>query len=84
MTVIETTTKPDGSITEKNVTTDTKFKSSHPKVVTLNKGLVTAVGPGISVITVTHPNFTTTVYATVESAVQGDQLQPVEETYIAD
>lgn len=84
LTVIETTTKPDGSITEKNVTTDTKFKSSHPKVVTLNKGLVTAVGPGISVITVTHPNFTTTVYATVESAVQGDQLQPVEETYIAD
>lgn len=84
LTVTETTTKPDGSIIENNVTADAKFKSSHPKVVTLNKGLVTAVGPGISVITVTHPNFTTTVYATVESAVQGDDLQPVEELQMSD
>ena len=32
LTVIETTTKPDGTATEKNVTIDTTFKSSHPKV----------------------------------------------------
>ena len=35
----------------------------------MNKGLVTAVGPGETVITVTHPNFTTTVTAIVEQDV---------------
>jgi len=65
LTVIETTTKPDGTATEKNVTADTTFKSSHPKVAKQNKGLVTAVGPGSAVFSVTHPNFKATVYAAV-------------------
>ena len=51
------------------MTADAKFKSANPKVVTLSKGLVTAVGPGETVITVSHPNFTTTVTAIVEQDV---------------
>ena len=66
VTIIEKTTKADGTVTEKNVTANTTFKSSNPKVVTLSKGLVTAVGPGKADITVTHPNYTTTVTAIVE------------------
>ncbi|WP_342539168.1 S8 family serine peptidase [Sporosarcina sp. FSL K6-1540] len=69
LTVIEKTTKADGSVNEKNVTADSKFKSANSKVVTLSKGLVTAVGPGETVITVAHPNFTTTVTAIVEQDV---------------
>ncbi|MBO0589239.1 S8 family serine peptidase [Sporosarcina sp. E16_8] len=69
LTVTEKTTKADGSFTEKNVTANTTFTSADPKVVALNKGLVTAVGPGETVITVTHPNFTTTVTAIVEQEV---------------
>ena len=67
LTVTEKTTKANGSSTEKNVTTNTIFRSANPKVVTLNKGLVTAVGPGETIITVTHPNFTTTVTAIVRT-----------------
>jgi len=69
LTVTEKTTKADGSVTEKNVTIDSKFKSADPTIVTLNKGLVTAVGPGETVISVTHPNFTTSVKAIVEQDV---------------
>lgn len=69
LSVIEKTTKADGSFTEKNVTADSNFKSADSKVVSLYKGLVTAVGPGETVIKVTHPNFTTTVTAIVEQEV---------------
>jgi len=79
LTVIETTTKPDGTFTEKSVTAETSFKSSNPNVVTLNNGLVKAKGPGAANITVTHENFTAFVYVTVEAAVQGDDVQPIDE-----
>ena len=67
MTVTETVTKPDGSVTEKNVTAETKFTPANNQVVKLNEGFVTAVGPGETVITVTHSNFTKEVTAIVDN-----------------
>ena len=68
LTVTEKTTTPTGTVTEKDVTADTKFQSANPNVVTLNKGLVTAVAAGETTIAVTHPKFTTAVTAIVEAA----------------
>ncbi|GEN81770.1 hypothetical protein SLU01_00820 [Sporosarcina luteola] len=61
LTVTETTTKADGSIVEKDVTSNATFKSGDKAVATVHKGLVTAVGPGKTDITVTLKDFTATV-----------------------
>ena len=68
LTVTETTTTPTGTVTVKDITTETKFQSANPSVVTLNKGLVTAVAAGETTIAVTHPKFTTVVKALVTPA----------------
>ncbi|MBE1555671.1 S8 family serine peptidase [Sporosarcina limicola] len=86
LTVTEITTKPDGQISKKDITADSEFKLAHNKVVKLKKGLVSAVGPGKTFITITHQEFTATVYVTVvatETKEEGE-IQPQVDTYITD
>ncbi|MFJ7934339.1 S8 family serine peptidase [Sporosarcina sp. NPDC096371] len=65
VTVTERTTYEDGTFSERNVTADVAIVSSNSKVVTVENGLVTAVGAGRAVIKMTHANFSANAYADV-------------------
>lgn len=67
LTVIETTTKADGTKEEKDVTADATFTSADASVATVENGNVTAVAAGTTEITVTYEDFTATVAVTVTS-----------------
>ncbi|MFD1929209.1 S8 family serine peptidase [Sporosarcina siberiensis] len=68
--VTEITTKTDGTIEEKDVTAEATFASSDDTIATVEGSTVTAVAAGETIITVTHPKFTTTVTAIVEPNMQ--------------
>ncbi len=63
--VTETTTKPDGTSTDRDITAEATFTSSNPAVATVAGGKVTAVAAGKADITVTYNDFTQTVPVTV-------------------
>ncbi|MGN7408141.1 S8 family serine peptidase [Sporosarcina sp. SAFN-010] len=63
--VTETTTKPDGTSTDRDVTAEATFASSDAAVATVSNGKVTAVAAGKADITVTYNDFTQTVPVTV-------------------
>lgn len=72
ITVTETTTKPDGTTEEKDVTEAATFTSSDEKVATAEKGLITAVAAGTAEITVQYEEFTATIAVEVTEDPQGE------------
>ncbi|WP_438315215.1 S8 family serine peptidase [Sporosarcina sp. FA9] len=83
LTVTETTTKPDGTVTEKDVTADATFSSADESIAHVNKGLVTAVGAGETQVTITYEDFTANVLVTVEEVVVNEQIYVVKDGDIA-
>ncbi len=71
LTVTETTTKADGTVTEKDVTADASFQSANAEIATVENSNVTAVAAGTTVITITYKDFTEKVAVTV-TAVEED------------
>ncbi len=63
--VTETTTKPDGTSTVRDVTASATFASSDAAVATVAGGKVTAISAGKAGVTVTFNDFTQTVPVTV-------------------
>ncbi|WJY26476.1 S8 family serine peptidase [Sporosarcina trichiuri] len=63
--VTETTTKPDGTSTDRDVTAEADFASSDAAVATVANGKVTAVAAGKADITITYGDFTQTIPVTV-------------------
>ncbi|WP_432354122.1 S8 family serine peptidase [Sporosarcina sp. A2] len=63
--ITETTTKPDGTSTERDVTAEATFVSSNTAVATVATGKVTAIATGTADITVTYKDFSQTVPVTV-------------------
>jgi len=61
LTVTETTTKPDGTKEDNDVTLDATFTSADETVATVENGIVTAIGAGKTDITVSYKEFTATV-----------------------
>ena len=53
--VTETTTKPDGTVTEKDVTAKGSYSSANSKIATIKKGLVTAKGIGTTQLRIQLP-----------------------------
>ncbi|WP_186667821.1 S8 family serine peptidase [Sporosarcina sp. BP05] len=67
LTVTETTTKPDGSASDKDVTADATYDDFDVKVVTVSsEGKVVAVGVGTTEITVSYEGETALVSVKVE------------------
>ncbi|MBD7984606.1 S8 family serine peptidase [Sporosarcina sp. Sa2YVA2] len=74
LTVTETTTKPDGTTEEKDVTAEATFTSSNEAIATATNGNVTAIAAGTADITVTYKDFTATVAVEVtEEPVTGEE-----------
>ncbi|WHT48290.1 carboxypeptidase regulatory-like domain-containing protein [Sporosarcina thermotolerans] len=67
LTVTETTTKPDGTTVEKDVTADATFASADNTVAIVYEGFVTSVYAGKTYITVDYGDFTTLVNIEVTS-----------------
>ncbi|REB08509.1 peptidase S8 [Sporosarcina sp. BI001-red] len=63
--VTETTTKPDGTSTDRDVTAEATFASSDAAVATVSGGKVTAIAAGTADIAVTYNDFTQSVPVTV-------------------
>ncbi|GKV69188.1 hypothetical protein NCCP2716_16860 [Sporosarcina sp. NCCP-2716] len=63
--ITETTTKPDGTSTDRDITAEAAFTSSNPAVATVAGGKVTAVAAGKADITVTYNDFSQTIPVTV-------------------
>lgn len=79
LTVTETTTKPDGTTEEKDVTAEATFTSSNEAIATATNGNVTAIAAGTADISVTYKDFTATVAVEVTEEA-GEPEAPGEET----
>lgn len=74
LVVTETTTKPDGTSTDVDVTAEATFASSNETVATVANGTVTAVAAGTADINVTYKDFTQTVPVTVTAEAAADEV----------
>ena len=74
LVVTETTTKPDGTSTDRDVTAEATFASSNEAVATVANGTVTAVAAGSADIAVTYKDFTQTVPVTVTAQPAQDEI----------
>ncbi|WOV88030.1 S8 family serine peptidase [Sporosarcina oncorhynchi] len=79
LTVTETTTKPDGTKEEKDVTAEATFESADATIATATNGNVTAIAAGTTNITVTYKEFTATV--AVEVAKKDGEIGEEKVTY---
>lgn len=66
--VTETTTKPDGTSTDRDVTAEAAYQSNNEDVAKVTQGKITAIAAGDAEISVTFGEFTTTVKVHVEAA----------------
>ncbi|MHC8514356.1 S8 family serine peptidase [Sporosarcina sp. ITBMC105] len=73
LTLTETTTKPDGTTTDKDVTANATFTSADETVATVQNGTVTAVAAGTTEITVTYNDFTAAVTVEVTDQPTGEE-----------
>ncbi|WP_336246385.1 S8 family serine peptidase [Sporosarcina cyprini] len=73
LTVTETITKADGTKEEKDVTAEAEFVSADESIATVANGLVTAVAPGTTEITVTYKEFTKAIPVEVKEPAQGEE-----------
>ncbi|WP_312471679.1 S8 family serine peptidase [Neobacillus sp.] len=64
--VTETTTKPDGTTTKKDVTADATYTSANESIAKVKNGVVTAVGAGETTVTVVYGDFSANVKVTVD------------------
>jgi len=65
-----------------NVTEDAKWTSGNTKVLTVEKGVITAVGTGKTTITVSHLGVTSSITAVVRTPYQSIKLSPEKEFHM--
>ncbi|ALC86711.1 endonuclease [Bacillus sp. FJAT-22090] len=70
----ETTTKQDGSKSTKDVTAEATYGGFDPKVISVDKGIITAKSAGKTVITATYGSNKVSIEVTVEAPKNGEAI----------
>ncbi|QUG40320.1 chitobiase/beta-hexosaminidase C-terminal domain-containing protein [Psychrobacillus sp. INOP01] len=70
----ETTKKQDGSTTTEDVTKKATYSGFNTKIISVNKGVITAKSNGTTIITATYGDKSVTIKVTVHSTIDGEAI----------
>ncbi|SES00245.1 DUF6359 domain-containing protein [Psychrobacillus sp. OK032] len=79
ITLIETTTKQDGTTSTKDVSAEATYSGFDTKIISVEKGVITAKAVGKTAITATYGDNTVTINVTVQSIKPGEAVITADE-----